>query len=148
MRRTVPLHPWCLPGTKCRASASFTGGCDLITAAHWIALALCVVGNVTANIGFKQLMTSISLEPSLATLWSVITSPWAWLGGFGSLLLLGSYLYAIRVLPIGIAYPMATSLGMVGVALAGTFLLGESLRTQAILGIACIMLGIVLIARA
>ena len=120
----------------------------MISGSHWIALALCVVGNVSANIGFKRLMTSISLEPSVATLWSVVTSPWAWLGGFGSLLLLGSYLYAIRVLPIGIAYPMATSLGMVGVALAGAIFFGEALRGQAIAGIGCIMLGIVLIARA
>ncbi|MDX2288230.1 MAG: SMR family transporter [Hyphomicrobiaceae bacterium] len=119
-----------------------------MTFSHWLALALCVVGNVSANIGFKRMMATLPLEVSVGTVRYLVTSPWAWLGGLGSLLLLGSYLYAIRSLPIGVAYPMATSLGMVGVALAGTFILGESLRPQAMAGIACIILGIVLIGRA
>ena len=74
-------------------------------------------------------------------------NPWAWLGGAGSLLLLGSYLYAIRSMPLGVAYPIATSLGTVAVALAGVLIFSESLRPSNIIGIALVVTGVLLISR-
>ncbi len=113
----------------------------------WIALLLCVVGNVTANIGFKKLMETLRLEVSLQNAVAIITNPWLWIGGGGSLLLLVSYLYAIRTLPLGVAYPIATSLGTVAVATAGILLFAEPARLTNVLGIALVVSGVLLIAR-
>lgn len=112
-----------------------------------VALALCVIGNVCANAGFKRLVQSVEPEFSLRTLVDVVTSPWLWLGGLGSLLLLGSYLYAIRTLPLGVAYPIATSLGTVAVATMGILMFSEPLKLTNMAGIALVICGVLLISQ-
>lgn len=119
----------------------------IVNSANVIAILFCVLGNVTANVGFKRMVETANFEPTLANAAALITNPWAWLGGAGSLLLLFSYLYAIRSMPLGVAYPIATSLGTVAVALAGVLIFSESLRASNIIGIALVVTGVLLISR-
>lgn len=119
----------------------------LINSANVIAILLCVVGNVAANVGFKRLIETAKLELTFDNAVSLIASPWLWLGGGGSMLLLFSYLFAIRSLPLSVAYPIATSLGTVAVAIAGVALFSESLRPINMAGIALVVTGVLLISR-
>jgi multidrug transporter EmrE-like cation transporter len=55
------------------------------------------------------------------------------------------YLRAIKDIPIGIAYSVATSLSISGVALAGSLIYGDVLRLQSLVGIGVVMFGVLLL---
>lgn len=119
----------------------------IASSANVVAILLCVLGNVTANVGFKRMVETANFEPTVPNAIALIANPWLWVGGGGSLILLGSYLFALRSMPLGVAYPIATSLGTVAVALAGVLLFSESLRATNVIGIALVVTGVLLISR-
>ncbi len=113
----------------------------------WLALLLSVAANVGSNIAFKRFMDSATLEFSWHAVWSALLTPSFWIGGICAVTVLLTYLFAIRVVPLGVAYPLVTSLSTICVALAGVTLFGETLKPVAMLGIALVIGGVVLIAR-
>lgn len=110
-----------------------------------IAFLMCTVGNVCSAVGFKRLAQSVPLQADAATLWAAITSPWAWLGLFGGVLFLLSYLFVLRTIPISVAFPIIVSLSTGTIAVAGALLLGEPLGFRAILGLIAITGGVILV---
>jgi multidrug transporter EmrE-like cation transporter len=114
---------------------------------HWLALFVCVIANVTANVSFKRFVDTAEIEPTWRSLLHLVLHPWLWAGLITAALVLGSYLYAIKVVPLGAAYPIVTSLAMVGIALAGAVFFGEAVKLTKILGVLLIIGGVLLVAR-
>ena len=113
----------------------------------WIALLVSVAANVASNIAFKRFMDSATLEPSWPALRSALLTPSLWIGLVCAGIVLAAYLFAIRLVPLGVAYATATSLSAFGIAAAGVLLFGETLKTSAMIGIALVIGGVLLIAR-
>ncbi len=114
---------------------------------HWLALLLCVVANVTANVSFKRFVDATEIEPSWHGLLQVILQPWLWAGFVTAGVVLLSYLYAIKVVPLGAAYPIVTSLATVGIALAGVLLFGEAMKVTKVVGVILVIGGVLLVSR-
>ncbi|MEM9342749.1 MAG: SMR family transporter [Pseudomonadota bacterium] len=107
---------------------------------HWIALVLAIAGNVGANVAFKRFIQNAD-----GTVLQAVKQPSLWIGLCLGGLLLVSYLYALRGLPLGLAYTFATSISIAGITLAGVLLYGETITLRSAVGIAVIMAGIVLL---
>jgi multidrug transporter EmrE-like cation transporter len=112
---------------------------------HWLALLVCVFASVSANMAFKHVMSGAPTELQWQTLIAVLLQPWLWFGFLMAGVILGAYLYAIREVPISMAYPVVTSMATIGMAMAGSWLFGEVLEWQAVAGIACVIFGMLLI---
>jgi multidrug transporter EmrE-like cation transporter len=112
---------------------------------HWIALFLAILGNVGANIAFKKFVTTTEFGWSWPLVRAALLQPTLWVGFSFGLALLGCYLYAIRGLPLGAAYTLATSLSIVGMTCVSVFLFGEALGVRAIFGIVVVLVGVALI---
>ena len=103
------------------------------------------VFNAIANIAFKKAVTNVESSEVGTGLLRLLSDPWTWLGLISAVLLLGSYLYALRGIELSVAYPAVTGLAMLGVALGGAIFLGESLTFQKILAICLIICGVYLL---
>lgn len=64
--------------------------------------------------------------------------------GYGTALWLMST--SMHMLPIGVVYAIWAGVGMVGAALGGAWLYGESLNTTLLIGIAVVALGVTILA--
>ncbi len=115
---------------------------------YWVALLLAIAGNIGANISFKHFIQSTDLDASWNSVWVALSHSSFWIGMMLGLSLLGCYLYAIKALPLSVAYTTATSLSIVGVTCAGVFIYGETLGFKAVLGIAIVLLGVYLVTTA
>lgn len=115
---------------------------------YWIALLLAIAGNVGANISFKHFIQTTDLDMSWASARVALLHPSFWLGMIFGFSLLGCYLYAIKGLPLSVAYTTATSLSIAGITCAGVFLYGETLGVRALIGIAVVLLGVFLVTSA
>jgi len=107
---------------------------------HWIALFLAILGNVGANVSFKHF-----IQTADGSVLQAIRIPSLWIGLCLAALLLGSYLYALRGLPLGLAYTFATSISIAAITLAGVLFYGETISVRSAIGIMVIMAGIVLL---
>jgi multidrug transporter EmrE-like cation transporter len=112
---------------------------------YWLALAACLVANVMSNVAFKRAMDGTPIEASWHGLLALIGQPWLWVGGLCAGVVLSGYLYALKGVPMSIAYPTVTSMATVGVALAGHVLFGEALGARALVGIALVVSGVTLL---
>lgn len=112
----------------------------------WLAITLCVLANISANLCFKRAMAEIGTPLTIGAVKMVITRPWLWLGFLCASVVLASYLYAIRELPVGLAYSIVTSSVVVGTLVCGFLLFNESLAIRSLAGIFFIGVGMVLIA--
>ena len=112
----------------------------------WLAIMLCVLANITANLCFKRAMTEVDMPLTLNGALQVLGRPWLWAGLLCASIVLTSYLYAIRGLPVGLAYSIVTSSVVVGTLLAGYVLFNEHLNAATIAGIVFVGIGVTLIA--
>jgi len=112
---------------------------------YWIALFACLIANVSSNIAFKRAMDGTQIEASWNGLLSFIGQPWLWIGGVCAGTVLLSYLYALKGVPMSVAYPTVTSLATVGVAIAGHLIFGEALGARSIAGIVLVVAGVSLL---
>lgn len=115
---------------------------------YWIALLLVVASNVGANAVLKHFVQTTEFSLSWHALFGAALKPSLWIGLSLSGILLASYLYAIKGLPLSTAYVFATTLSIVGITCAGVFLYGEAMAPRAMLGVAVVILGVSLIATA
>jgi multidrug transporter EmrE-like cation transporter len=109
---------------------------------NWIALILAIAGNIGANFAFKYFVQTTEFKRSWASWGAAVMQPSLWLGLFLGVMLLGCYIYAVRGIPLSIAYTVATSASIAGVTCVGVLGFGEVISTQAIVGIAIVMLGV------
>lgn len=98
----------------------------------WIALAVAGLLDVAWAVAMKQSQGYTRPGWTIASL--------VLLAGF--VVLLGR---ALQVLPVGAAYAVWTGVGAIGTVLAGWCWFGESLSVAALLGIALVLAGIVLL---
>lgn len=112
---------------------------------YWIALVVAIASNIAANIVFKHFMQTVEFKRSWSAVGAALAHPSLWLGGFLGFVLLGSFLYALRQIPLGIAYTVATSVSIAGVTCAGALLFGEVISLRMIVGVVVVLLGVSLI---
>ncbi|HSI38585.1 MAG TPA: SMR family transporter [Methylotenera sp.] len=98
----------------------------------WLALAIAIVGEVTATTALKATNEFTKLWPSLIVV-----------VGYG----IAFYFMAIslRVLPVGIMYAIWAGLGIVLISIIGWFVYKQTLDTPALIGMALIIAGVVVI---
>ncbi|MEM7364913.1 MAG: SMR family transporter [Pseudomonadota bacterium] len=106
----------------------------------WVFVVIAVVANVATNLLLKKAMTSMSGEGSLVL--EALSSPWLWGGILAGLVLLGSYLMAIRELDLSISYAVVTAAALIGVTLMSALLFEESLTAMKGVGVVLIIVGI------
>lgn len=103
------------------------------------------MANISTNFSLKTAVQGLDTT-SLKTIASgLLTSPWAWLGGISGFVLLGSFMAAIRTLPLSIAYPVLTAMAIIVMATAEWWFQGISLGFGKIAGLAFIVAGIALV---
>jgi multidrug transporter EmrE-like cation transporter len=111
----------------------------------WLPLLLCAAANIGANLALKQAVGGRALEFSWAALFAVLRDPFLWLGFVLAGIVLLSYLYAIRTLPVGLAYPMVTGMATLGTFFVGSLVFGDALTARAVGGVVLIAAGIILV---
>lgn len=116
-----------------------------MTLSYWIALILAVAANVGANISFKYFIQNTEFNGLWPSVAAIARQPTFWIGGCLGVALLGSYLYALRGIPIGVAYTTATSLSIAGITAAGVLIYGEAFGLRMAIGLACVVAGVYLI---
>lgn len=112
---------------------------------YWLALLLAIAGNIGANVAFKKFTNDTEFSGTWASIASSLLHPMLWLGLFLGVMLLGSYLVAIRQIPLSVAYTLATSLSIIGITCAGAFIFGEAVGLRAMLGIGLVIVGVAVI---
>jgi multidrug transporter EmrE-like cation transporter len=115
--------------------------------AHWIALLVSVAANISSNFAFKRFTEETVLVAPPGGLPALLTKPWLWLGVTCAGVVMLSYLFAIRGLPLSVAYPVATGLSAAGICLIGSYFFGETIKLTSLSGIVLIVLGVMLVSR-
>lgn len=111
----------------------------------WVALIVATLANVISNTALKKAMSSIDagIERNVALQLASQTS--LWIGLFSALVLLLSYLFAIRTISVATAYASTTSLAMVGILILESRILGTTIGFTKIFGMMFVACGIVLL---
>ncbi len=109
---------------------------------YWLALVLAILGNIGANFAFKKFTVETVISRSWSSILSAVLHPMLWIGLTLGVMLLISYLYALRGIPLRTAYTLATSLSIVGISSVGMIFFGEAISVKAALGIAFVILGV------
>ena len=99
---------------------------------HWLYLGVAIVSEVIATSALKATEGFSRLGPSL-----IVVAGYAAAFFFLSL--------TLRTIPVGIAYAVWAGAGVALIALIGWLFLGQNLDTPAILGLALIVAGVVVI---
>ena len=92
------------------------------------------------------LITASELLLKHGAMHGALLSGWTWLGILTYILSFGSWLYVLRHLPLSIAYGLITIVQVL-VPLGAWFFLGESISLHRWIGIACVLLGAVIVAQ-
>ena len=108
----------------------------------WLALTVAVFANVVANISFKLAVTKAPIGLFEYRIFSFVAQPWTWIGSGAAIVLLLSYLVAIRDLGLGASYAIVTSLALVMVRISAAYVFQERLNLASILGMTLVVLGI------
>lgn len=99
---------------------------------HWLFLGIAIVSEVIATSAMKSAEGFTKLVPSLIVV-------------VGYLVAFYCLSMTLKVLPVGIAYAIWAGLGIVLVAIVSWLLYGQKLDFPAILGMALIILGVMVI---
>lgn len=99
---------------------------------YWIFLAVAILSEVIATSALKASEGFTRLTPSAIVILGYLVSFY-----FLSL--------TLKVIPVGVAYAIWSGIGVVLVALAGWWVYGQKLDLAAILGLALILTGVVVI---
>lgn len=99
---------------------------------HWLALSIAIVAEVAATSALKSTEEFTRLWPSILVI-----------AGYGTAFYFMTL--SLRGLPVGIMYAIWAGVGIVLVALLGWVLYRQSLDMPAILGIALIIAGVIVI---
>ncbi|MDA0911586.1 MAG: SMR family transporter [Proteobacteria bacterium] len=122
-----------------------------MTVVVWSLLLLGVLLNASAQVFLKFGMDRIGeFSFTLANIWpigwKVATNYFVILGLMCYVISFVVWLMVLSRVPVGLAYPMV-SIGYIVTAIAGYFLLGETLTATRVAGIFVIILGVYLVAK-
>lgn len=112
---------------------------------HWLPLVIAVIANATANLSFKKAMVGAGSPLSTGTILTLAREPWFWIGSLAAILLLGSYLVAVRQVHVSIAYSVVTGLTLALMTLLSSWFFADRLNSVQIAGISFVILGVALI---
>jgi multidrug transporter EmrE-like cation transporter len=113
----------------------------------WAALAISVLANIISNLVLKSFTLTIPAQLEWRGALSLLANPLLWLGLVMTGIIFVTYVFAIRTLPLSIAYPIATGLAAVGITLVGCKVFGEPISLETIAGIALVIAGIGILGR-
>lgn len=99
---------------------------------HWLALAIAIVAEVIATTALKASNEFTRLVPSLIVV-----------VGYGTAFYFMSI--SMRILPIGIMYAIWSGMGIVLISVLGWLVYRQALDTPALIGIAFIIAGVIII---
>lgn len=99
---------------------------------YWLILAVAIVAEVIATSALKLSEGFTRLWPSLLVV-----------AGYGTAIYLLSL--TLKVIPVGIVYAIWSGVGIVLIAIAATLFLGQRLDAPAMIGMALIVSGVVVI---
>ena len=99
---------------------------------HWIFLALAIISEVIATSFLKAAEGFTRVWPSLVVV-------------IGYLLAFYLLSLTLRTIPVGVAYAIWSGVGIVLIALSGWLFLGQSLDLPALIGLALISVGVMVI---
>ena len=99
---------------------------------HWIFLILAIISEVIATSFLKAAEGFTRLWPSLVVI-------------VGYLLAFYLLSLTLRTIPVGVVYAIWSGVGIVLIALSGWLFLGQSLDLPALIGLALIIVGVVVI---
>lgn len=111
----------------------------------WLALSIAVVFNAIANIAFKYTMISGGKSLENGDIIGFLKQPWLWVGGIASVVLLGSYLLAIKQISLSTGYAVTTTLSLVLISIVSIYLFGDKINLYKTVGITLAIIGIVMI---
>ncbi|MEO1608781.1 MAG: SMR family transporter [Pseudomonadota bacterium] len=120
------------------------GSAQLISG--WLLLALAIVANVIANISLKIAAVSIKdVTDPLAIALRLATQAYFWAGLVSCGVLFLAFFFALRSVPVSLAYPIVTSLATVGLTVLDAMVLATPIGLTRIIGIAFVLVGIALV---
>jgi multidrug transporter EmrE-like cation transporter len=111
----------------------------------YLALATAVAANVSANVALRSAVRAIEPGSPLQIALQLAATPLAWLGALCLGILLGSFLLAIRFLPLGLSYAIVTSSVIMLLTLFDALVAGASLGPARIAGLGAILVGVLLL---
>ena len=114
----------------------------------FVQIALCIVSGTAAEVLLKK-GASVTAHLPTAVQWLGLTglsSGWTWLSIVFTLLSFFSWMTAIRVLPLGVAFPLTNAVQVL-VPLSCWVFLGETIVFRRWCGIALVVLGLMTVAR-
>jgi multidrug transporter EmrE-like cation transporter len=114
---------------------------------YWLFLICAVVSNIIANVAFKLTMISLQGENGPGLVVAALSRAWFWVAISASVILLVTYLLALRQLGLAVSYAVVTSSAIVGISIASSVIFGEGVTPVRALGIAAIIGGLFLIVR-
>jgi multidrug transporter EmrE-like cation transporter len=112
---------------------------------HWALILLAAAANVVLNLCLRQAARSYAPGQSLA---GPLLSPWAWLSVLSAVVLVGSFMVAIRSFSLSLTYTAITAIVMVSLTLIGVLLQHETVNLGRALGLGLIIAGLVISALA
>ncbi|WOI53735.1 DMT family transporter [Parvularcula sp. LCG005] len=113
----------------------------------WILVGIAVIANISTNVSLKKFAASLPDRAAGESMLPALLSPWLWIGGLCGMILLGSYMLAIRTLDLSVSYAVVTSAALVGITLASMLFLDEALTFVKVVGVALVIVGILMITR-
>lgn len=111
----------------------------------FLALGLAILANVLANISLKRAMQGLEVDGLRSIVLGLIGSGAFWMGICSLAVLLSAYLFAIRIIPLGVAYAGVTSLTIALLTIWGMLYGGENVGMLRLIGIVAVILGFVCI---
>lgn len=111
----------------------------------YLALGIAVLANFSSNLAFQRAMQQVEGGSLGEILWSLLGSFPFWLGIGFAMVLLGAYLFAIRILPLGTSYAAVTALTIALLTTWGFWSGSDTLTWAKVTGILAIIVGFVLI---
>lgn len=108
-------------------------------------LLVAIAANLATNFSLKAAVRGLDTSSAKTIIAGLLTSPWTWIGGISGVLLLGSFMAAIRTLPLSVAYPVLTALVIVSMTGLEWWFQGVSLGIWKAFGLGLVIVGIALV---
>ena len=111
----------------------------------YMALGLAVAANFCANLALKRAMVGVTGENLREIIFNLLGSLPFWVGVGSALVLLGAYLFAIRILPLGTSYAAVTALTIALLTTWGFWTGSDPITLAKVVGVFAIIVGFVLV---
>lgn len=115
---------------------------------HWTLILIAAAANVALNLLLRQGGKSLNTSSPRELVVSLLLSPWMWLAALSAIVLLTAFVAAIRVYSLSLTYTAVTASAMVALTALGAALQYEQISGMRGAGLALIVAGLVLTARA